>query len=72
MVILAFLSDPEVVRKILRHLGLPSSPPALAPARSSGRTMGFALPEEEGAWDGDPREETDDCATSKPRIRPPP
>jgi hypothetical protein len=32
MVVLAFLTDPEVVGKILRHLGLPASAPVLAPA----------------------------------------
>jgi hypothetical protein len=34
MIVLAFLTDPAVVEKILRHLGLPLSAPALAPARS--------------------------------------
>jgi len=33
MIILAFLTDPPVVRKILLHLGLPAEPPVLAPAR---------------------------------------
>jgi len=33
MVVLAFLTDPAVVSKILAHLGLPTSPPPLAPAR---------------------------------------
>jgi len=31
--LLALISDPPVVRKILRHLGLPTDPPALAPVR---------------------------------------
>jgi len=31
--VLAFLSDPAVVTKILDHLRLPSSTPTLAPAR---------------------------------------
>jgi hypothetical protein len=35
IVVLAFLSDPEVVGKTLKHLGLPLSAPALTPARSS-------------------------------------
>jgi hypothetical protein len=51
MVVLAFLSDPKVVGKILKHLALPTIAPALAPARSSGRTLGFALPEEHFASD---------------------
>ena len=41
MVVLAFLSDPAVVSRILRHLGLPLAAPALAPARSSGEARGF-------------------------------
>jgi hypothetical protein len=32
MVVLALLSDPPVVQKILRHLGLPAEAPPLAPA----------------------------------------
>ena len=32
--LIALISDPPVVRKILRHLGLPAEPPALAPPRS--------------------------------------
>jgi hypothetical protein len=33
MVVLAFLTDPDVVTRILHHLGLPAAPPAIAPAR---------------------------------------
>ncbi|MBK7641772.1 MAG: transposase [Planctomycetes bacterium] len=40
--LIAFLTDGLVVRKILSHLGLPTEPPALAPAR--------APPEPELAW----------------------
>ena len=32
--LIALISDPPVVRKILRHLGLAAEPPALAPPRS--------------------------------------
>jgi hypothetical protein len=35
MTVLAFLSDPEVVGKILRHLGLPTTVPALAGGETS-------------------------------------
>ena len=35
MTIIAFLTDPNVLTKILEHLKLPSTPPTLAPARSS-------------------------------------
>jgi hypothetical protein len=33
MVVLAFLTDPDVVGAILKHLGLPRAPVSLAPAR---------------------------------------
>ena len=33
-VMLAFITDPPVVHKILDHLGLPSEPPLIAPARA--------------------------------------
>ncbi len=72
MVVLAFLSDPEVVGKILRHLGLPTTAPVLAPARSSTRALGFGLPGED-AVSG--REEGDDAGGAGapgPPIRPPP
>ena len=48
-----FPTDPEVVDKILRHLGLPLSPPALTPARSSSHSLGLALPGMGGASIGD-------------------
>ena len=47
MTVLAFLTDPEVVRKILAHLRLPTSPPPLASARSSGTPMQFDLGEDD-------------------------
>ena len=40
--LIALLTDGLVVRKILAHLGLPTEPPALAPAR--------APPELQLAW----------------------
>ena len=33
MVVLAFITDPRVLRKILEHLGLTTAPPPIAPAR---------------------------------------
>ncbi len=45
MRILAFLTDPFTVGGILRHVGLPASPPPLTPARS---------PPDEPAYDADP------------------
>ena len=43
MVVLAFLTDPDVVQKILTHLGLPTTAPALAATRTSQPEMGFTL-----------------------------
>jgi hypothetical protein len=34
MVVLALISDPPVVARMLTHLGLPAEPPAIAPART--------------------------------------
>ncbi len=34
MTVIAFLTDPPVLKRILDHLSLPSSPPTVAPARS--------------------------------------
>ncbi|MDY0060402.1 MAG: hypothetical protein RBU45_11365 [Myxococcota bacterium] len=33
MVVLAFLTDPGVLERILGHLGLPTTPPPVAPPR---------------------------------------
>ena len=42
MIVLAFLSDPPVVAKILRHLGLPATAPPLAPADPArGQETGY-------------------------------
>jgi len=72
MVVLAFLSDPEVVGKILRHLGLPTTVPALAPARASGRVLGFALPEEDAVSGREEDDERGDSGAPEPPVRPPP
>jgi len=34
MRLVATIKDPDVIRKILSHLGLPTEPPAVAPARA--------------------------------------
>ena len=49
---LAFLTDPQVVRKILTHLGMETAPPPLAPARVGERALSLWT-EEEGSteWD---------------------
>jgi hypothetical protein len=56
MVVLALISDPPVVRKILRHLGLPDEVPPLTPAAPT-------------SMDGPLFE---DAAASGPPARPPP
>jgi hypothetical protein len=69
MVVLAFLTDPEVVSKILRHLGLAIAAPALAPARSSGEARGFGLGEEggpTGRGTGDEDDGTEDGQGRRP------
>ena len=71
MVVLAFLTDPEVVVKDLRHLGLPTTAPAPAPSRSSGRMMGFALGEDEVASARGPGDEAEESTLSLRPIRRP-
>ena len=72
MVVLAFLTDPDVVGRILRHLGLPACAPVLAPARSAGIMFDCASAEcERSSGEGDGDGWTDDV-TVDPRIRPPP
>ena len=39
MVVLALLSEPDVVRKILLHLGLPAEVPPTSPARQPDETL---------------------------------
>ena len=72
MVVLAFLTDPKVVVKILTHLGLPTTAPSLAPSRPSGRVMGFALGEVELASAGDLGDKAEEATRPEPPIRPPP
>ena len=67
MVVLAFITDPRVLCKILEHLGLPTSPPTIAPARLPCEVdlpLGDAL-------DDHPLDLDPDSATM-PRGRPPP
>jgi hypothetical protein len=37
-VMISFITEPRVIRKILRHLNLPTDPPAIAPARAPPQT----------------------------------
>ena len=70
MTVLAFLSDPQVVGKILKHLGLPTMAPALAAASLSAPVLGFVLPENDAgpAEAGDGRNPD----PGQPSTRPPP
>jgi hypothetical protein len=77
MVVLAFLTDPDVVAKILRHLRLPTSAPAVTAVKSATPALGFDLPEEDFAS----KQDGDDAGEShphrghgggEPSIRPPP
>jgi hypothetical protein len=72
MIVLAFLSDPEVVHKILSHLGIPTCVPALAPARSSARALAFVLPEEDVVSAREEGDDAGDAGVPEPAIRPPP
>ena len=72
MIVLAFLTDPEVVGKILRHLGLPVAAPLIAPARSSGPALGFALPDEDSISSAREEDGGRDFVTPEDLIRPPP
>jgi len=44
MTVIAFLTDPQVLTRILDHLGLPSSPPSLAPAGAQPRFRSSSSP----------------------------
>ena len=71
MIVLAFLTDPEVVRKILTHLKLPTLPPPVARPRVTGSALALPLSAGEGmASDG----EEDDAAPvlEERNERPPP
>ena len=53
MVVLAFLTDPTVVQKILAHLGLPTVPPPLTPARLAAQEERFPDAPDEASQDPD-------------------
>jgi hypothetical protein len=63
MTVLAFLTDPDVVAKILRHLRLPTSAPAFTAAKSTTPAPGFDLPEEDFAS----KQNGDDVGESHPQ-----
>jgi len=85
MLVLAFLTDPPVIEKILRHLKLPALPPSLAPARGSTRVfphdsspalwqepIAFDLPQADAAAEQERRGTTEAAQQGPPHIRPPP
>jgi hypothetical protein len=41
MTVIAYLTDPNVLAKILTHLGLPTEPPPLSPTRFRGQMYFF-------------------------------
>ena len=71
MVVLAFLTDPEVVTKILKHLGLPTTAPAVAKAGSSASSLGFELPEQDLGPDGAPCRDEKGVEEDGEFVRPP-
>jgi len=71
MVVLAFLTDPDAVGRILRHLGLPSCTPALSSASPSGLPLGFSLPDEDSVV-GEREDDGGDSMVRDSPIWPPP
>jgi hypothetical protein len=66
MTVLAFLTDPEVVEKILLHLGLPTEPKPLAPARPLGQMNLF----DEGDLNARPRPAAQRASDTQGRAPP--
>jgi hypothetical protein len=42
MIVIAYITEAAVVSKIMTHLGLPSEPPALSPARGPAQLEGWS------------------------------
>jgi len=57
MVVLAFITDPPTLRKILDHLGLPSSPPPVLPARRAWEEFPI---EDQGGWQAEDQQSLPD------------
>ena len=72
MVVLAFLTDPDAVGRILRHLGLSLTAPVLTPARPSGSALGFSLPDQDSMFSDGGDDDGTDFLVSESPIRPPP
>ncbi len=73
MVVLAFLSDPVVVEKILKHLDLPTAPPPLGPDRRAAEEFDPCLDVGVSGDDPDDRQGPLPDPARRPRTaRPPP
>ena len=71
MVVLALISDPPVVAKILRHLKLPTAPPPLAAPRDMWKPESYLLippMDEHGIDERDLAGIDDDTQTPPPRM----
>ena len=68
--VVAFITDPEVVLKILSHLHLPTEVPSPSPARRS--SMFDALPIDEEKGSEVPWEIVESGSDEDPRTRAPP
>ena len=68
MTVIAFLTDPPVLKRILDHLGLPSSPPPIATARSPLDEAGLFAdePPDDTGDDWSYREEGSEIARAPP------
>ena len=72
MVVLAFLTNPDILRKILGHLGLPTTAPAVTKARSSVSPLGFDLPEPDPGSEPAQPHEREMAGEDGEFVRPPP
>jgi hypothetical protein len=66
MVVLAFLTEVHVVTRILKHLGLPSSPATLSPARVADQLELFDAMADQDDWPGEQREGA--CSSRGPPV----
>lgn len=66
--VLAFLTDPDVVARILSHVGLPTSPLPLSPAPMNGA---HSVPDEGPVWE-ETTEDADVWEEETPSGRDPP
>jgi len=73
MIVIAFITDHAVLKKILDHLGLPAAPPPLLPPRRlwdeiPSDDQARDIDEHEGQEDID--EQSEDASSSSPRSPP--